>query len=81
MLLPMTPAPSLQPDLTVALLLAYWPETAGVFFKYQTACVGCRLGRFCTLADVVESYSLSMEALTDDVQRCIKAKNQPRSLV
>ena len=34
------------------------PSTTRVFLDFRTACIGCRLARFCTLTDVVEAYRL-----------------------
>jgi hybrid cluster-associated redox disulfide protein len=42
----------------VAEALKRWPQTARVFIEHRTACVGCYLAQFCTLADVAATYRL-----------------------
>ncbi len=75
----MTSEFSLDPDLTVAQILSLRPETAAVFVRYRTGCVGCHLARFCTLKDVVRSYSLPMEKLAGDLRQCIREESRSRS--
>ena len=48
-------------------LLNDWPRTAGVLVALKTACVGCYLARFCTLADVAATYHLPTDALMEKV--------------
>ncbi len=75
----MTSDPFISPNLTVAQVLACWPETAAIFLRHRTACVGCWLERFCSLADVAESYSLPLETLLGDLQQCVRTPILPRS--
>jgi hypothetical protein len=46
-----------------------WPRTAGVFVTLKTACVGCYLARFCTLADVAATYHLSSDTLMEKFEQ------------
>jgi len=45
-----------------------WPQTKSVFIGLGTACVGCELARFCSLADVAATYQLSPEFLLKKIQ-------------
>ena len=49
-------------DMTVADVLSQWPQTVPVFHRFQTACVGCALASFDTLADVARIYQLDLTA-------------------
>ena len=59
-------------DMTVAEVLETWPETVEVFQALKTACVGCVMAPFDTLADVARIYEMEpaiiMEALRQSVQ-------------
>ncbi len=43
-------------------------ETHRVFLDRKTACVGCYLSRFCTLADVAATYRFPVEELLADLE-------------
>jgi len=47
-----------NPQQTVHEILNAWPATVNVFNNLKTACVGCYLARFCSLADVAITYDL-----------------------
>lgn len=47
-----------DPDLPLATLFRNWPETARVFFAHRTACVGCPIAPFHTVADACAEYRL-----------------------
>src|SRR5688500_10352366 len=45
---------------TVEEVLRALPEAGQIFIKHHTDCVGCRLARFCTLAEVAEVYEIHL---------------------
>lgn len=45
-------------DMFVADVLERWPQTAKIFQQFKTACVGCAMAPFDTIADVVRIYEL-----------------------
>ena len=45
------------------------PGAVAVFMKYRTGCVGCRLARFCTVADVAIIYDLGLQSFLYDLRR------------
>jgi hybrid cluster-associated redox disulfide protein len=47
-----------DPDLPLATLFRKWPGTARVFFAQRTACVGCPIAPFHTVADACAEYRL-----------------------
>ncbi len=59
-------------NLIVADILARWPQTVSVFNNLATACVGCSLAPFCTLAEVSKDYNLSLGDLIRDLQACVE---------
>ena len=65
---------TIQLNLTVADVLARWPETAAVFLKHKTACVGCTMAPFETLQDVVVNYDLSGEEFLQELSAILGAK-------
>lgn len=54
--------------LTVDEVLENWPETAQVFVRNHTECIGCYAVRFCTLADVARDYALDLETLLKELR-------------
>jgi hybrid cluster-associated redox disulfide protein len=58
---------------TVAEVLNRWPQTAPVFVRYQTACVGCVMAPFDTLADVATEYGLCLDDLLEALHLAIHA--------
>ncbi len=60
------PVPQL--DQYVQTVLDDLPALAAVFFALETACVGCQLARFCTLADVAVTYQISPDQLLGKIQ-------------
>lgn len=59
-------------EMFVADVLERWPQTATIFHRFKTACVGCAMAPFDTVADVVRIYELNgqkfLEALRDAAQ-------------
>lgn len=51
----------LRADMVVSEVLEKWPETAKVFNDFKTACVGCAMSPFDTLADVAAIYEFDLE--------------------
>ncbi len=64
------PVPQL--DQYVQTVLDDLPALAAVFFALETACVGCQLARFCTLADVAVTYQISPDQLLGKIQAAIR---------
>lgn len=58
---------------TVAEVLNRWPQTTLVFARYHTACVGCVMAPFDTLADVATNYGLSLADLLEALHLAIYA--------
>ncbi len=57
---------------TVATVFDAIPNAGGIFIKHKTDCVGCFLARFCTLAEVADTYELDLQSLLNDLQQEIK---------
>jgi len=76
-----------RPDMIVAQVLITWPQTIPVFLKQRTACVGCLMAPFETLADVSENYGISIENILNElfksgevkeaIQKIDKTGNRP----
>jgi hybrid cluster-associated redox disulfide protein len=63
-------------DMTVEYILEKWPETAAVFnHDLKTACVGCPIAPFDTLADVARIYELDLSNVMALLQH---ASEQPK---
>ena len=56
------------PATTVEEVFQNIPEAGQIFIAYHTDCVGCRLTRFCTLAEVAEIYQINLQSLLDDLK-------------
>ena len=67
----------LTPSLTIATLLAQWPETAAVLVSRRMACVGCEMNRFETIRDAAAVYGVSHHALIGELRRAIDAQGDP----
>lgn len=52
-------------NMTVAEVLEKWPETVAVFQEFKTACVGCVMAPFDTMADVARIYEMDLPALLE----------------
>lgn len=66
----------LHPQLTVEDILKKWPQAFSVFRLRNTDCIGCLLQRFCTIQDVAETYQVSLQELTRDLEICVN-ENYP----
>lgn len=58
-------------EMTVAQVLEAWPQTVEVFQELKTACVGCVMAPFDTLADVARIYELELEMIIGALQQAI----------
>jgi hybrid cluster-associated redox disulfide protein len=67
----------LHSSLTVEEVLERWPQVAPVFNHYRSACVGCALSPFCTLADVAGTYHLDLTGLLADLDAAIRSSESP----
>lgn len=65
--------PQLEADLTVAEILARWPQTIPVFAHHRMACVGCAIAPFETLAEVAAIYRLNLDHFLKELQQVIEA--------
>jgi hybrid cluster-associated redox disulfide protein len=59
-------------EMSVQAILERWPQTAVIFNRYASACIGCAIAPFCTLSDVAKIYNLSLEAFTADLKKVIE---------
>jgi len=66
-------------QLTVEEVLKKWPQAFSVFMKNKTKCPGCLMQHFCTLKDVTETYQISPEKLTNEIQNVVESEYTQRS--
>ncbi len=64
--------PKFDPDLTVAEVLAHWPQTIPTFIRHRMGCVGCAIAPFETLAEVAAIYGLNLEYFLGELQEGIE---------
>ncbi|HEX6305465.1 MAG TPA: DUF1858 domain-containing protein [Anaerolineales bacterium] len=64
----------ITPDLTVADLLARWPETIPVFIKHKLSCVGCAMAPFDSLSEVAKIYDLGCECFLNELRSVIEER-------
>jgi hybrid cluster-associated redox disulfide protein len=64
-----TPRPT--DDMTVAQILELWPETVPVFQELNTACVGCVMAPFDTMADVARIYNLDLSTIIETLNQAV----------
>ncbi len=62
------PAEIDAPDLPLAEIFRRWPETARVFWRHRTACVGCPIAPFHTVADTCAEYRLDEAAFRAELR-------------
>lgn len=58
-----------NPATTVEEVFQNVPQAGLIFTEYHTDCVGCRLARFCTLAEVANVYEINLLSFLDDLQQ------------
>jgi hybrid cluster-associated redox disulfide protein len=68
--------PVLDSGWTAEQVMERYPRTVAVFLALKTGCVGCHLERFCTLAEVAETYQLPLQTLLEKLNESIH-KFQP----
>ena len=59
----------LDADSIVRDVMRCWPQTVAVFLDHRMACVGCAMGRFCTLAEAAQTYRLDCAPFLDELQQ------------
>ena len=69
----MNHAPVFQAQMSVAELLAQYPECIPVFLRHRMICVGCTLAPFDTLADAIYNYDLSSEDFLEELRDVVKS--------
>lgn len=62
---------ALTSSLTIAAMLARWPQTASVLVARRMACVGCEMNSFETIADAAAAYGMSVHELIRDLRYAI----------
>jgi hybrid cluster-associated redox disulfide protein len=72
-------AHTLTVHLTMADLLAGWPEAGTVLGRRGMACVGCPMARFETIAEAAAAYEFDAEALLDEVRRHTSSRRRRHS--
>ncbi|MFN2224065.1 MAG: DUF1858 domain-containing protein [Chloroflexota bacterium] len=65
-------------EMTVADVLETWPETVEVFQALKTACVGCVMAPFDTLADVARIYELELDMIMEALHQAVSADSADR---
>jgi len=65
---------------TVEKVLAGFPLTVSAFQVLRTSCVGCRMARFCTIADVARVYRLPLRELLDRLLVLIPSNTQKENV-
>ena len=62
---------ALTPSLTIASMLARWPQTAAVLVARRMNCVGCGMNGFDTIADAASVYGIAAEDLIRELRRAV----------
>ena len=66
-------------DMIVAQVMKTYPQTIIVFLQHRTACVGCLMSRFDSLADVSENYGIPIENLLHELTRSMQFTGNARN--
>ncbi len=57
-------------EMSVEKLLSDWPQAVELFRHYDmTACIGCMIAPFCTLADAVAIYNIPQAQFFTELER------------
>lgn len=67
-------------QMTVEKVLTSFPQMVDAFQSLRTGCVGCRMARFCTLADVSRAYSLPLREFLDRLLALIPSNSQKENV-
>jgi hybrid cluster-associated redox disulfide protein len=62
----------LATSLTVADVLARWPQTIPIFLRYRMVCVGCPIAPFETLAEVAAIYDLDLNCFLSELEQVVQ---------
>ena len=54
-------------EMIVSEVMDMWPQTIPIFLRHKTACVGCLMSRFDTLADVSTNYGIPIEKFLQEL--------------
>jgi hybrid cluster-associated redox disulfide protein len=73
--------PPLEVNLTVAEVLAQWPQTIPVFIHHRMACVGCAMAPFESLAEVATIYRLDLDGFLRELLQTIETKPVDNNLL
>ena len=66
----------LSAELTVASMLARWPQTISIFFGHRMDCVVCPIAHLATLDDVARIYGLDLKRFLGELEQAIKLKEE-----
>ena len=67
-------------DMTVETTLRLYPHTAQVFVAHSTACIGCWISGFHSIADVAALYHIELDDFLDEL-RIVVGKGQANANV
>ena len=56
-------------ELSLADLMAHWPQTVPVFMRYRMLCPGCQVGPFHTVADACAEYQLEPDVFLCELKQ------------
>jgi len=60
-----------NPDLSLADLMAAWPETITVFIRHKMLCVGCMVSPFHSVTDACAEYGLDLDEFYRELVRAV----------
>lgn len=66
-----------DPDLALADMMTYWPQTIAVFMRHQMLCVGCLVAPFHTIADACAEYYLDQDDFLFELKNAIRPGSAP----
>jgi hypothetical protein len=68
-------------ELTIERLLNGWPQTAEVFQRHHTACIGCTMALFCRVFDAIDTYHLSPQPFLAELKAIIDSESNTSEVV
>ncbi len=71
----MTITPDQLLSLSVAEIMARWPQSVSVFLSRRLDCVGCSMAPFETLAEVIEIYHLPQEVFLNELLSLVRSSS------
>ncbi len=60
-----------DPDLPLADLMRYWPQTIPVFLRHRMLCVGCVVSPFHTIVDASAEYHLDLDMFMAELMAAV----------